>query len=171
MARPNTKVDAKLFVSCIWTADDAKLGTRKDVFVNAANAYNTQKAVDLKTITPAIVKSRIEGWELKIETPLGKRGRKAGTKGGGRISNAQLAINSHCVSCKKSAEKIGACPKSTCHWNALRPFQPKLVVQAPAAVDPVVVDAPAVAEPAAPVATETGTVEAAAVQAPELATV
>jgi len=169
MARTNTKTNDELLGRIIVEVDDAKLSTQKDVFTAIAANYNGKKDASLKEISPAIVKARIALWDVNLETPKGKRGRKAGTKGGGRISNAQLAINSHCVSCKKSAEKIGACPKSTCHWNALRPFQPKVVVAT--AVAPVVVDAPAVAEPAAPVATETGTVEAAAVQSPEMATV
>jgi hypothetical protein len=159
--RTLTKVNEELLGRIIVEVDDAKLGNWNSVFTAIATNYNTRKAADLKELSAAIVKARINLWNVNLQTPKGKRGRKAGTKGGGRISNAQKAINEHCLKCKKNAEKIGACSNVKCHWNSLRPFQPKVVKVVAPAVEPVQTET--VAEPV---------VEAAVVQpAAEMATV
>ena len=158
MARTNTVVDNAMLETALRETESAGVvKTHKELFVTVAKLYSekVQGNATLKTISANIVKNRIELMGLVIALPMGRRGRKTGSTGGGRKSNWQLRAEAKCLSCQKgNAKRVASCGNAKCalhkDWDGFQKIvQPDNVIDVPVVVveTPVtVVDVPAVAE-------------------------
>lgn len=156
--RTPIKVDKELLASEILTADDAKPATRQALYLAAATAYNTKKAETFKLISPAVVMLRIDEWQIKLQTPIGKRGRPTGWRkdpnapkavkstDGHTISEYRRAVNSFCLDCMGDDDvAIASCTAKDCPFINLRPYK-TAAVETPAVPAEPAVETPAAVE-------------------------
>ena len=85
MARTKIKIDRKKFNAAIKQAEkDGPLPNRSELYKTVAEIYNGMvPPQDRETgrrnhISFSVVSLRVKEWEIKVKTPVGKRGRAAG---------------------------------------------------------------------------------------------
>lgn len=81
MARVAVVVNREKLVASIRTVEkNGPMNTRSELYEKTAKEYNSNIASSNLEITPSIVMLRINEFKLTVLTPVGQRGRKAGSK-------------------------------------------------------------------------------------------
>ena len=82
--RTPISVDKNLLLESIALAEEnGPLSNRQNLYIEVAKLYNTAILTGCSTlpvVTPSVVLLRVKEWSTQLKTPLGKRGRAAGTK-------------------------------------------------------------------------------------------
>lgn len=122
MARTPQKTDGVMIETAFRNTEaSGQVKDRKSLFIIGVAAYNESAKAnpDLKQgISANTFKKRIEEMGLVITLPMGKRGRKTGSTGGGRKSNDRKRIEAFCGVCpKRNSKRVGRMCDATCNLH------------------------------------------------------